>query len=818
MKSSTLLSLLLVLSFNSQANTNQRTDNYVKVIDKVQPIYQLFNMGISNNGKGNTITFNSLSMLCDGKPVLPVMGEFHFSRYPDADWRKELLKMRAGGINIVSTYVFWIHHEEVEGKYNWEGQRNLRKFIQLCNELGMPVILRIGPWCHGEVRNGGFPEWMVNGNYKLRNNNPAYLAQLKKWYGCIFQQVNGLLWKDGGAIIGLQLENEYSGPWEHLMGLKEMVREIGFDVPLYTRTGWPKLATPAQFGEIIPLYGDYADGFWDRKLTEMPGDYGKSYIFRSFRGSTVIATEQLPKHSGKDEQSDLAYPYFTCELGGGMMASYHRRIKIDPMDVYSMALVRVGSGSNLPGYYMYHGGTNPDGELTTLNERQTSNYTFHNDLPIKSYDFQAPLGEFGQVNPHYHLLRRLHLFLKDFGSELTSMASTFPEGAPTNFKSDSTLRWCVRSDGHAGYIFVNNYHRLKTLSPKKGVQFNVDLLHDKLKFPSLPITVPSNSSFFWPFNMSLNGLNLAYATAQPIAKLNKDNVLTVVFAACNGIPAEFAFDGDGLTIESSVAKVQNVGKRILFTNIKPSTEAVLCLRDAANRKVRIVLLSEENSLSFWKEELAGEERFFLTSSELTCDGNKLQLDVRNQEKASVLIYPAPKSLCSEGSSLKGTSKSLFTCYEVKRLKPKMPKVIFKSIQAAGIVREVELGKAKVAMQPEDSDFERAAVWSIQFPDNMNFNRDLYLNLSYVGDVARVYLDNKLLTDNFYNGNAFEIGLKRFAPDIYKKELILKILPLRQDAPIYLPQSAHPDFRGKESVVAMPKLKLHEKQMVVLQAE
>ena len=106
MKSSTLLSLLLVLSFDSQANTNQRTDNYVKVIDKVQPIYQLFNMGISNNGKGNTITFNSLSMLCDGKPVLPVMGEFHFSRYPDADWRKELLKMRAGGIFIVSTYVF----------------------------------------------------------------------------------------------------------------------------------------------------------------------------------------------------------------------------------------------------------------------------------------------------------------------------------------------------------------------------------------------------------------------------------------------------------------------------------------------------------------------------------------------------------------------------------------------------------------------------------------------------------------------------------------------------------------------------------------
>ncbi|MFA6873466.1 MAG: beta-galactosidase, partial [Bacteroidaceae bacterium] len=585
-----------------------------------------------------------------------------------------------------------------------------------------------------------------------------------------------------------------------------------------TRTGWPKLSTPAQFGEIIPLYGDYADGFWDRKLTEMPGDYGKSYIFRPFRGSTVIATEQLPKHSGKDEESDLAYPYFTCELGGGMMTSYHRRIKIDPMDVYSMALVRVGSGSNLPGYYMYHGGTNPEGEFTTLNERQTSNYTFHNDLPIKSYDFQAPLGEFGQVNLHYHLLRRLHLFLKDFGSELTSMNPTFPDDAPTNFKSDSTLRWCVRSNGRKGYVFVNNYHRLKTLTPKKRIQFNIDLQDGILKFPSSPITIPSNSSFFWPFNMSLNGLNLLYATAQPIAKLNRDNVLTVAFVACNGIPAEFAFDEDNLTVEYSTAKVHKKGKRILFTNLKPTTEAVIRLRDKDNHKVRIVLLSEKNSLSFWKEKLAGEERFFLSSSELTCDGTSLQLDVKNKEKASVLIYPALKSLRFGNLFLKGISSNLFTRYEIKRPMQKTFKLVLQSVQEAGIAREVSLGKAKVAMQPEDSDFSRAAVWHIQFPKNMNPDRDVYLSFSYVGDVARLYLDGKLLTDNFYNGNAFEIGLKRFAPDIYTKELILKILPLRKDIPVYLPLSARPDFKGMQSVISIPKVNVYEKQLIVLRAE
>jgi hypothetical protein len=60
-------------------------------------------------------------------------------------------------------------------------------------------------------------------------------------------------------------------------------------------------------------------------------------------------------------------------------------------------------------------------------------------------------------------------------------------------------------------------------------------------------------------------------------------------------------------------------------------------------------------------------------------------------------------------------------------------------------------------------------------------------------VARLYLDGRLLTDNFYNGDAFELGLQRYAPDIYRQELLLKILPLRKDAPIYLPVDAGPDF-------------------------
>lgn len=803
----------------SQVNAGRPGKYAVKVPQGRKIDENVFHLGTAVNPEGSSVTFNSQCMLLNGKPVLPVMGEFHFSRYPEAEWRNELLKMKAGGINILATYIFWIHHEEVEGKYNWAGQHDLHRFVELCHELGLYVVLRVGPWCHGEVRNGGFPEWLVNGGFKLREDNPQYLGKLRNWYGHIFEQVKGMMWKDGGPVIGVQLENEYGGRWEHLMTLKKMVREIGFDVPLYTRTGWPKLSTPATFGEIIPLYGDYPDGFWDRSLKEMPGDYGKSYIFRSFRGSTVIATEQLPKQSDKDDRGDLAYPYLTCELGGGMMPSYHRRISIAPMDVYSMALVRVGSGSNLPGYYMYHGGTNPEGELSTLNEKQASSHTYWNDLPVKSYDFQAPLGEFGQINGQYHLLRRLHLFLHDFGSELATMESAFPANAPTDFKTDSVLRWCVRSNGRSGYVFVNNYHRLKPLTPKESVQFDVDLPDGRLTFPSAPVTVPSDCSFFWPFNMKLNGASLVYATAQPIAKLTDGKELIVVFAKSEGIPAEFAFAGKGVTIVSSSVKAKRAGGRICFADVKCGTGAAIRLRDVSGTMINVVVLSDTASLTCWKAKLAGKDRLFISGAGLTCDGSRLQLDTRTTDKASVDVYPAPKKLSMNGTQLNGTPDGLFTRYDIKQPDVKPLTLSLELKRKAGVARKIEMGKAKVAMQPEDSDFEKgAAVWSVKLPEQINPQRDIYLCIPYLGDVARIYLDGKLLTDNFYNGKPFELGLKRYAPDIYSKELTISILPLSKDAPIYLPKSAWPDFKGAESIVTLPKVDVYEKQQIVLVAE
>ncbi len=85
-----------------------------------------------------------------GKPILPIMGEFHYSRYPLAEWEQSLLQMKAAGIQIIAFYSFWIHHEEEEGKFRFDGNRDVRYFLQLCAKHHLSALVRIGHGCMGK--------------------------------------------------------------------------------------------------------------------------------------------------------------------------------------------------------------------------------------------------------------------------------------------------------------------------------------------------------------------------------------------------------------------------------------------------------------------------------------------------------------------------------------------------------------------------------------------------------------------------------------------------------------------------------------------
>ena len=479
------------------------------------------------------VGWDARSLTVDGHRVMPVMGEIHYSRLPADEWPAAIRRMREGGVTIIATYVFWNHVEEVEGQYDWSGQRSLRRFLECCQAEHMPVVLRIGPFCHGEVRCGGIPDWALQRVKKTRTESREWLTLVEGFYRQVFTQVEGLQWKDGGPVVGCQFDNEYRGRADYLLALKRIALRIGFDLPLYTRTGWPDLSTPVPYGEMLPLYGDYADGFWERSLKAGAGNYWRAFFFQPSRDHQAIATEQLAYDDRRDADSASAqtYPYFTCELGGGMMTAYHRRPYMYADDAYALAVVKLGSGSNLLGYYMYHGGTNPDGRLTTLNEQQASPATNHNDMPVKTYDFQAPLGEFGQRGDSYYRLRPLHLFMADFGEMLAPMDACFPDGAVPRQGADSTLRYSLRlaADGQSGFVFFNNYERLQHLSAKCDVNFR---LPATLTFPS-HLTIPAGATGILPVGVC----GLRWATAQLVAQRDGKVYLMQI----DGMPASLAF-------------------------------------------------------------------------------------------------------------------------------------------------------------------------------------------------------------------------------------------------------------------------------------
>ena len=93
-----------------------------------------------------TITADSRSLLVDGRRWFPVDGELHFTRVPRSMWREELRRVKAGGLDQVATYVFWNHHEELRGDYDFSGRRDLRAFLETARDVGLKVLLRLGPF------------------------------------------------------------------------------------------------------------------------------------------------------------------------------------------------------------------------------------------------------------------------------------------------------------------------------------------------------------------------------------------------------------------------------------------------------------------------------------------------------------------------------------------------------------------------------------------------------------------------------------------------------------------------------------------------
>ena len=481
--------------------------------------------------------FNSNYMTKDNNPWFPIMGEMHYTRYPKKYWKESLYKIKSGGVEVVSTYTIWIHHEEIENDFDFTGDKDLHQFALDCKECGLYMMLRIGPWSHGEVRNGGFPDWLLQKEYEPRSNDTRYIEEVRKFYSKIYDQVKGLLLKDGGPIIGIQIENEYGhcgglegeAGEEHMRTLYKLAMDIGLEVPIYTATGWGGAVT----GGLLPVMGGYCEAPWDQRLTDI--EPSGNYIFTHERNDHNIGSDY---GIGTGITFDLAkYPYLTAELGGGLQVTHHRRPIATAEDIGAMSMVKVGSGVNLLGYYMYHGGTNPKGKLSSLQESRETGYL--NDLPELSYDFRGPIREYGQISETYKEIKLLAMFAKDFGSELCKMPAAIPDSNPLMPSNQTDLRTSIRHNGKSGYVFVNNYQRRYPMQAHLDVRLSVDLGDETINFPA--ISVVDRDYFFYPFNMQIGNAVLKSGLATPLCKLENEWNTYVFYS---DIPPLYDIKGD----------------------------------------------------------------------------------------------------------------------------------------------------------------------------------------------------------------------------------------------------------------------------------
>jgi hypothetical protein len=338
---------------------------------------------------------------------------------------------------------------------------------------------------------------------------------------------------------------------------------------------------------------------------------------------------------------------------------------------------------------------------------------------------------------------------------------------------------------------VSHYQHITQQPARENIQFQVKLAGGNITLPSAPVTVPYNSRFIWPLNLDLGGVKLIYASAQPICQINEGNTRYTVFKQTAAIPAEFVFDAATATVSAATGKITKENSQINVRNVPTGLGAAIQVHGKDGEKHVIILLDEATSLDLWKGEWQGQERLFVTHATLLLDGSSLRLRAENPADFSVAIFPAPKSLKDGQGKVAAKDNGLFHRFSPQVASVAPLQAVIEPVQPAGPARTVPIapsapGRSQgMAMQPEDADFAQAAVWRVKLPAGIDASRDLRLRVHYTGDVLRAYHADTLLDDDFYHARPFEIGLRRYGPAVYSDGLTIKILPLREDAPIYI---------------------------------
>ena len=327
----------------------------------------------------------------DGEEFHIYSGAMHYFRIPQEYWEDRLLKLRAAGLNTVETYVPWNFHEPKKGQFNFEGMLDIVKFIETAQNLGLYVIVRPGPYICAEWDFGGLPAWLLKDkNIRIRCWNKTYIKAVEDYFKVLIPKLVPYLETNGGKIIAMQVENEYGSfgrDKKYLYWLRELMRDLGVDIQLFTSDGEDRYffsggGIPEDW--MVANFGGYNEHrFDDLKLLQpdKPLMCGEHWCGWFDRWGTKHHTDNAEESLGRS-------------LDG---------------------FFKEDANFNL---YMFHGGTN-------FGFSSGANYYDCYCPTTTSYDYGAPLNEYGGYTEKYFVLRER--MKKQLGKELPEL----PEDAKT---------------------------------------------------------------------------------------------------------------------------------------------------------------------------------------------------------------------------------------------------------------------------------------------------------------------------------------------------------------------------------------------------
>ena len=440
----------------------------------------------------------------------------------------------------------------------------------------------------------------------------------------------------------------------------------------------------------------------------------------------------------------------------------------------------IGSGSNGLGYYMYHGGTTPSVGNFFLSEGSGLNH--------KSYDYQAPIREFGNPGTGFFGLKLINHFLKYYGDIVAPLYPVIPEtNAKITASDTSTLRYSVRSDGKKSFLFMHNYQDHLKTADLKDLKVEVKTTTETIAIPEKgTFSLKSGASAIFPMQVSFGDVTFRYATVQPLSYFNNNGITYHVFFSIEGITPEIVFEGK--------AKVRAIGATVSTRNGNTVITGTTGNNfEIAINKTRYLVIPFNKAQNSYVVGKPGNQKLVITDGLVLENNDSLELISYGKELSTIEVYPKYKEISSSKAKIlltKGTD-NLFSTW---------------SVSVDKVIPDIKL------TQTDDRHFVLNAK-------NLDLSKigDVFLKFDYRGDRGICMMNGELVTDNHYTSEPWTIGLKRYASQLKEKEMYFYFIPMRKDAPYlsYLDKKVVPDFGDKKEFLEIKQPEISTEYRVFL---